>query len=66
MAARVTKRQVERLLEEIHRYLKTVDAFRAQGREPTWRAESPLRAAGSSTRPAARKQRGPSKPREKG
>jgi hypothetical protein len=31
----------ERLIAEIRRYLVAVDAFRAEGREPTWRRESP-------------------------
>ena len=29
------------LVEEIERYLATVDAFRAAGCEPTWRGDSP-------------------------
>lgn len=28
-----------KLVEEIHRYLETVDLFRAEGREPNWRQE---------------------------
>jgi hypothetical protein len=32
------------LVEEIRRYLAAVDAFRAAGCEPTWRAESPVSA----------------------
>lgn len=33
------------LVEEIHRYLAAVDAFRAAGCEPTWRTD-PLTGAG--------------------
>jgi hypothetical protein len=29
----------EALIREVERYLLAVDAFRAAGREPTWRAE---------------------------
>jgi hypothetical protein len=31
---------MKRLLDEIMRYLAAVDAFRAEGCEPRWRAES--------------------------
>jgi hypothetical protein len=30
---------IEALLDEIRRYLAAVDAFRAAGCEPTWRAD---------------------------
>jgi hypothetical protein len=32
--------KIERLLEEIRRYLAAVDAFRREGHEPRWQAES--------------------------
>jgi hypothetical protein len=38
MTARVTKRQVDALIEEIVAYLGAVDSFRAEGCEPEWRA----------------------------
>jgi hypothetical protein len=41
MASRVTKRQVEALIVEIDAYLEAVDLFRAEGREPQWRRDSP-------------------------
>jgi hypothetical protein len=33
------KRQPERFLDEVRRYLIAVDAFRAEGREPQWQPE---------------------------
>ena len=42
MTGRERKAQVdgERLMAEIAGYLAAVEAFRAEGREPRWRAES--------------------------
>jgi hypothetical protein len=57
MAARVTKRDVEALVAEIHLYLETVDTFRGLGLEPRWRAEG---------KPARRTKRGSPKSREGG
>jgi hypothetical protein len=57
MAARVTKRDVERLVAEIQLYLETVDTFREVGLEPRWQAEAT---------PAGRKRRGSSKSRKGG
>jgi hypothetical protein len=34
-----TKPALDRLLDEIQRYLAAVDAFRREGREPRWLAE---------------------------
>ena len=45
----------EDLVDEITRYLAAVDAFRAEGREPTWRPENvtpPTPELRSSGRPA--------------
>ena len=39
MTARVTKRDVETLVAEIHAYLATVETFRVLGLEPRWRPE---------------------------
>jgi hypothetical protein len=39
MAKRVTRKDVDALVAEIHLYLEAIDAFRAQGREPHWRPE---------------------------
>jgi hypothetical protein len=39
MARRVTRKDVDTLVAEIHLYLEAIDAFRAQGREPHWRPE---------------------------
>jgi len=39
MAARVTKRQVAALIEEIEAYLRAVDVFRSEGYEPHWRLD---------------------------
>jgi hypothetical protein len=48
------ERELDRLLEEIDRYLVAVDGFRALGSEPEWRPElvpaAPERAA-PQTRP---------------
>jgi len=38
--ARVTKRQVDKLIEEVESYLVAVDVFRAEGCEPRWRGEA--------------------------
>jgi hypothetical protein len=56
------------LMDEVHRYLAAVEAFRAQGSEPHWRAElAPApRASGNRARSRARKPRGSSKPRKGG
>jgi hypothetical protein len=40
MTARVTKRQVDALIEEIEAYLGAVEIFRAEGCEPHWRGEA--------------------------
>ena len=32
--------KIERLLDEIRRYLAAVDAFRREGYEPRWQAEA--------------------------
>jgi hypothetical protein len=40
MTARVTKRQVDALIEEIEAYLGAVDVFRAEGCEPHWHGEA--------------------------
>jgi hypothetical protein len=37
------------LVEEIHRYLAAVDAFRAADYEPTWRPDPPLGAGREET-----------------
>jgi hypothetical protein len=39
MAARITKREVERLFTEIDAYLRVIAAFRAEGLEPRWRRD---------------------------
>jgi hypothetical protein len=39
MQSRIEQR--ERLVAEVERYLSTVDAFRREGCEPSWRRESP-------------------------
>lgn len=38
----VTAEAVEQLLEEIERYLAAIDAFRAEGAEPTWAEDEAL------------------------
>ena len=35
-----TNEKIERLLEEIRRYLAAVETFRREGHEPRWLAES--------------------------
>lgn len=39
MAARVTKRQVEALIQEVEAYLRAVDVSRGEGYEPHWRRD---------------------------
>jgi hypothetical protein len=49
MAARVTKRGIERLFAEIDAYLRVVAAFRAEGLEPRWRRDpDPARLAAAA------------------
>ena len=40
--AQLSERDLTELVREVERYLATVDAFRAEGCEPAWRAEASL------------------------
>ncbi|HEX3056840.1 MAG TPA: hypothetical protein VHP82_11960 [Gaiellaceae bacterium] len=40
----------DRLIREVQRYLRAVEAFRAEGHEPSWRAEQPAPAGTPSPR----------------
>jgi hypothetical protein len=56
MAARVTKRQVDELIEEVEAYLGAVDVFRAEGCEPRWRGDA-MQPVGAETPPSRPRRR---------
>ena len=39
----LSQRNLAQLRLEVERYLAAVEAFRAEGNEPAWQAEAPLR-----------------------
>jgi hypothetical protein len=56
MTARVTKRQVDALMEEIEAYLGAIEIFRAEGCEPRWRGDA-VHPGGAETPPSRPRRR---------
>jgi len=57
MTVRGHPSDVESLMEEIVGYLAAVELFRAEGHEPTWRADPRLAVAGRRRAPTKRRRK---------